>query len=126
MKRQLHIGQEIEYFDSRRNGLRRAQIIEFRSKEVLLQPLNTNEYWLIAYTAINIDGIDVQIRNTQAKGLSRNEIAVGDTLGFLDSEQTQRQGKAVRLNAKTVTLDCEGEKWRVGYEFLHRVVDGER
>ena len=44
-------------------------------------------------------------------------------VGFLDHEQRQRSGQIVRLNDKTVTLISDGQKWRVAYALLHRVVD---
>ena len=35
----------------------------------------------------------------------------------------QRSGQIVRLNDKTVTLISDGQKWRVAYALLHRVID---
>lgn len=35
----------------------------------------------------------------------------------------QRSGQIVRLNEKTVTLNSDGQKWRVAYALLHRVID---
>jgi hypothetical protein len=79
--------------------------------------------WVLSYAAINLDGIDVQIREQKPQGLGRNEVARGDVLGFVDREQQQRIGKVIRLNDKTVTLQCDKGQWRVGYSLLHRVVD---
>ena len=53
----------------------------------------------------------------------RNEVAVGDVVGFLDRDHQQRSGRIVRLNDKTVTLRCGQQQWRVSYALLHRVVD---
>jgi hypothetical protein len=50
-------------------------------------------------------------------------VAIGDTVGFLDHEHRQRSGKVIRLNDKTVTLHCDGQKWRVAYALLHRVLN---
>lgn len=122
IRSQLRIGQEIEYFDARSNRLCRARVLEFRTKEVLVRQTDTGEHWLIAYSAINLDGMDVSIRDTPQRGLSRHEVAVGDTVGFLDHEQRQRSGQIVRLNDKTVTLNADGQKWRVAYGLLHRVI----
>ena len=44
-------------------------------------------------------------------------------VGFVDRDQQQRTGKIIRLNDKTVTLQCGQGQWRVAYSFLHRVVD---
>ena len=122
----LRIGQEIEYFDARANKLRPAQVREFRTKEVLVREIDTGEHWLIAYTAINLGGVDVTIRDNPQRGLSQHEVAIGDTVGFLDHEHRQRSGQIVRLNDKTVTLNADGQKWRVAYGLLHRVLNSSK
>ena len=126
IRSQLRIGQSIEYFDPRANRLSPAQIMEFRTKEVLVRQIDTGGLWWIQYTAINLDGTDVSIRNTSPHGLSRQEVAIGDVVGFLDHEHRQRTGQVVRLNDKTVTLNADGQKWRVAYALLHRIIAGEK
>ena len=93
-------------------------------KEVLLRQAATGQFWRIAYAAINLDGADVRIRESDQAGLSRHEVAVGDTVGFTDAAQHQRQGQVVRLNDKTVRLLSDGQKWRVSYSYLHRILEG--
>lgn len=70
---------------------------------------------LFSYAAINLDGADVQIREQPRQGLGRNEVAIGDVVGFLDRNQQERNGRIVRLNDKTVTLLCGQQQWRVAY-----------
>ncbi|WP_324597043.1 hypothetical protein, partial [Accumulibacter sp.] len=119
----LRVGQVVEYFDSQANAACQATIIELRRKQALVLDIATQTRWLISYASINLDGADVQIREQVRRGLGRNEVAVGEVLGFLDREQRERSGKVVRLNDKTVTLLCGGLRWRVPYVLLHRVVD---
>ena len=126
VRRQLHLGQQITFFNARTNCEHAATIIEFRRKEVLVRltedPL---QHWSIPYVAINLDGTDVKIRESGRSGLSRHEVAVGETVGFLDQERRQRHGQITRLNDKTVTLLSDGQKWRVSYALLHRVLGDE-
>jgi len=77
----------------------------------------------MSYAAINLDGLDVQIREQKPQGLGRNEVAIGEVVGFIGSDQQQRTGRIIRLNDKTVTLQCQKGQWRVAYSFLHRVLD---
>lgn len=123
VRAQLRIGQEVEYFDARANRLCPGQILELRNKEALVRQTDTGQCWLLAYTAINVNRIDVRIREKSQHGLSRNEVAIRDTVGFLDHEHNQRIGQIVRLNDKTVTLLSNGQKWRVAYALLHRVLN---
>lgn len=119
----LQLGQVIEYFDSQANMQRRGKLLELRRKQALILDQDDGKRWLIPYVAINLDGADVQIREQPRQGLGRNEVTIGDVLGFLDRNQQQRSGKVIRLNDKTVTLLCGQQQWRVAYVFLHRVVD---
>jgi hypothetical protein len=121
----LEIGQLIEYFDTQANALRRGQLLELRRKQAVVLDQADGKRWLIPYVAINLDGTDVQIREQPRHGLGRNEVAVGDVVGFVDRDQQQRSGRIIRLNDKTVTLLCGQQQWRVAYAFLHRVVDAD-
>jgi len=121
----LKVGQDVEYFDPQANALRRGKVLEMRRKQAVVLDMNDARRWLISYAAINLDGSDVQIRESKAQGLGRNEVAIGDVVGFVDRDQNQRTGKIIRLNDKTVSLQCGGVQWRVAYAFLHRVVDAD-
>jgi hypothetical protein len=39
--------------------------------------------------------------------------------------RSQRYPRAIRLNDKTVTIECEHQHWRVSYSLLHRVLDSD-
>jgi hypothetical protein len=119
----LRVGQEIEYFSWNDNAVRRARIIEFRRKQVDVLDLGDSRRWLIDFCTINVDGLDVQVREQVAKGLGRNEVAVGQTVGYVDREGGERSGVVLRLNDKTVTMQVGDQQWRVAYQFLHHVVD---
>ena len=119
----LKVGQVVEFFDAQANALKQCQVLEMRRKELVVLTLDDSTRWILPYACINLDGVDVQIRENQPKGLGRNEVALGDTVGFLDRDQQQRTGQVMRLNDKTVTLLCDGRQWRVSYGLLHRVVD---
>jgi hypothetical protein len=120
----LRIGQEIEYFSSLNNAVRRARFMEFRRKQVDILDIADSRRWLIDFCTINVDGLDVQVREQVTRGLGRNEVAVGQTLGYVDREGSERSGVVLRLNDKTVTMQVGDQQWRVAYQFLHHVVDG--
>jgi hypothetical protein len=123
IRARLQVGQRIEYFDPRANRSEAGEILELRKRQALIVDCASGAHWLISYVAINLDGADVGIREKPRQGLGRNEMAVGDLVGFLDRDQGQRSGRVIRLNDKTVTLDCKGQQWRVAYSLLHRVVE---
>jgi len=123
IRSRLHVGQEIDYFSSTENTIRRARIDELRRKQAAVTDLDGGRRWLVDYVTINIHGIDVQVREQAAKGIGRNEVMVGETLGFTDRDGHERSGSVLRLNDKTVTLQVGHQQWRVAYQLLHRVVD---
>ena len=121
----LHVGQTIEYFDPQANASHTGQLLELRRKQAVVLEKATGQRWLISYAAINLDGVDVDIREKPRQGLGRNEVAVGDRVGFLGRDHKERSGRIIRLNDKTVTIDCEQQQWRVSYSLLHRVLDSD-
>lgn len=123
VQQRVLIGDEVEYFSSRHNAPRRGRILEKRRKQVLLLDLADSQQWLLDYCTINLEGVDVQVREATVRGLGRNEVAIGQTVGFLDREGLERSGVIERLNDKTVSIRVGNSRWRVAYEFLHRVVD---
>jgi len=124
VRSRLRVGQTIQYFDSAANRSQQGQVLELRRKQAVVLDLATQRRWLISYAAINLDGADVEIREKPRQGLGRNEVAVGDVVGFMDRNHQQRSGRILRLNDKTITLMCGQQQWRVAYGLLHRVVDG--
>ncbi len=124
VRARLSVGQPIQYFDPVANRSQQGQVLELRRKQAVVLDLATQKRWLISYAAINLDGADVEIREKPRQGLGRNEVAIGDMVGFMDRNHQQRSGRILRLNDKTVTLLCGKQQWRVAYALLHRVVDG--
>jgi hypothetical protein len=122
----LQVGQAVTYFDPPTNRAHVGPLLELRRKQAVVLDQETRRRWLISYAAINLDNADIEVREQPRQGLGRNEVAVGDTVGFVDREQKERSGQVVRLNDKTVTLMCNGQQWRVSYALLHRIVDGSR
>lgn len=119
----LKVGQAVQFFDLRANKLKPGQVLEMRRKELVVLDTQDAVRWVLSYAAINLDGADVQIREQKPQGLGRNEVALGDVVGFVGRDQQQRTGQIIRLNDKTVTLQCGQGQWRVAYSYLHRVVD---
>ena len=103
VRSRLRIGQAIEYFDPQANRPNSGQILELRRKQAVVFDPATEKRWLISYAAINLDGADVEIREKPKQGLGRNEVAVGDVVGFLDRDQQQRSGRIVRVVSRIIS-----------------------
>ena len=123
VKRRLHAGDTVEYLDPVKNRVVTAKLIKFQRTKVVVENLENQEEWIIPYYALNIYGANTTITEDIKEGLGRNEVAVGDHVGFFDRDGHERYGNVIRLNQKTVTLDCNNQKWRVAYRFLFKVID---
>lgn len=69
MQKQLLIGQQVNCYDAGSNTELTAQVLDFRRKHVVVRDLATHKRWLIPYTAINLGGADVKIREVDRAGL---------------------------------------------------------
>ena len=101
-------GQALEYFDTRANTARSGQLLELRRKQALVLDTATGQRWLIPYAAINPDGADVDIREKPRQGLGRNEVAIGDRVGFVGRDQQVR--KALRTCGRRPALQSADVK----------------
>lgn len=123
LKQRLKVGQEIQYFEPAENRNIKAVILEFKRTRVSVRNTEDGARWTIPYYFINLDEVNTDIASiTKTTGLDRNAVNVGEKVGFIDREHVERYGVIVRLNQKTVTLNCAGCKWRVAYEFLFKVI----
>ena len=122
-KRHLRIGDTIEYFDNTENRAIQARLTKLQRVKATVENLHDGKTWIIPIYWINIHAVDTEIVEERSRGLGRNEVAIGDTVGFMDRDRVEHHGVVMRLNPKTVTLDCDGQKWRVAYGLLFKVVE---
>jgi len=123
IREQLSVGQEVEIFNGDDNKSEKAIIRKFNPTTVAVTLVADQARWRVPYYWINIEGTDVTLQNTAKKGIDRNALSVGETVGFRSREGHEIYGKIIRLNPKTVTLHTDRGEWRVAYSLLFRVVD---
>lgn len=123
IKKALRLGQEIEYYDASTNRMEAAIIEKIKQTKVVIKNLSDGKHWQIPLYMINIRGGDTTITRSQGDGLSKNELSVGEIVGFTDRSGIEQHGRVVRLNQKTVTIKSERQGWRVPYSLLHKVID---
>jgi hypothetical protein len=77
---------------------------------------------------LNVEKVAAEITySTSPKGMTKNEIRIGDQVGFRSKSNQNVHGKVLRLNPRTVTVFVEpNEQWRVSYSVLYPIIDGEK
>ena len=118
---------EIEYFCRRENRCVPAIVDKVNRTTVDVTNVQDGGKWRIELAAVNTGSTEVYAQpRSSSRQLSRHDLSVGQIVGFQDRGHQDRFGTIVRLNQKTVTLECEfGTKWRVGYSLLFFVLDGQ-
>lgn len=124
IKKQLHIGKKVSFYDSSRNVSLDAEVTEIGKKKVTLHIINSNWSCEVPYFSINFDNVETTIHDSSEK-LTINTVSVGECVGFTHKGR-EIIGVIMKLNPKTATLiSNDGNKWRVGYNYLYRVLDSQ-
>jgi hypothetical protein len=127
VRKRLKPGQTINYFEPAENRLIEARVIKLKRTRSLIENTHDRQQWTIPMYWVNLDEVNTDITLPSRKGLDRSQLKVGDIVGFQDNQNNDVYGKVIRLNQKTATIKTDaGAKWRVGYEWLYFVLDGER
>lgn len=136
MRSQLHTGQQIQYFSWQDGKLRPARIVGMQGDHVAVHDPGYAKPFKVHYAAIVAEpaGVLAEGSVTQAASqyteprpppelASRADFRVGNRVTFTDKNFQRRVGLIVRVNQQTATLDCDGQKWRVGFELLQHLVE---
>ena len=126
IKKRLYPGQTICYFEPAENRLINAKVIRLKRTQVLVENVHDQKKWIIPVYWVNLDKENTDITTSSKKRLDKSQLKVGEIVGFHDKENNDVRGEIVRLNQKTATIKTDIKtKWRVGYQLLYLVVDGE-
>lgn len=125
VKMAVRAGLEIEYFDAAANRVEKAIVEKIKQTKAIVRNLRDGKRWQVHLSSINVreSASNITLKNTE--GLSKNELSLGETVGFIDNNGQQQCGTVVRLNQKTVTIEAEDRGWRVSYALLHKVIEQE-
>ena len=122
MRQQLHLGQEVHFWNLQANRLQQGRITQFKPDQVLLLTEKPAQYWWSHYAAIQLDPNQAP-PPPPPKPPRRADFARGATVSFEGRDLIQRVGTIVRLNQKTATVSCDGLEWRVSFALLRHVID---
>ena len=122
VRQQLHLGQEVHFWNLHANRLQHGRITKFKPDQLLILTQNPAQYWWTTYAAIQLDPNQAPAP-PPPKLLGRADFARGDTVSFEGRDLIQHVGSIVRINQKTATVSCDGLEWRVSFALLRHVID---
>jgi hypothetical protein len=125
VRRHLHLGAQVMYFDHRRGTLAPGRVLQLQATNATVQDDLTRTHWKLPYAAIVADPAQ---RAEQAPPVAPRPVDVaafklGDTVSFTDKHLRERIGTITRMNTKTYSLLCDGEQWRVSPGLLRKIID---
>jgi hypothetical protein len=125
IRRHLHPGAQVMFFDHRQGMLVPGRVLQLDATSVTVQDIATHTRWKLPYPAIVADPASRTESPPAAppRRVSPGEFQVGDTVGFTDKYLRERIGTVTRINAKTCSILCEGEQWRVSPGLLRKTID---
>ena len=128
IRRDLYLGQSVEFLDWERGQTLKGQVIAMHDRLVELAEHGGRHRWKLPYTAIvSTDQPDAQSAEPKAAPpprATREQFRRGDRVAFEDRYLQTVVGTIVRINQRTATVDPgDGTTWRVGFALLRPVVD---
>lgn len=125
VRRHLHLGAQVMYFDHRRGTLAPGRVLQLQATNATVQDDVSRTHWKLPYAAIVADPVQRAEQAAQAPP-RRPDVAtfkLGDTVSFTDKHLRERIGTITRMNTKTYSLLCDGEQWRVSPGLLRKIID---
>ncbi len=133
IRRQLHLGQTVRYFDLQSGQMRPARVVEMKDKEILVRDQATLRHWRLAYAAVEppatgqTDVADSTAPATPppaAPKPGRNDFQRGQKVSFEDKHLRAQVGVITRINQRTASIDTgDGGLWKASFALLRHVVD---
>ena len=124
VKVRLRLGMSVSYYEPSLNRIEQGVVERIKQTRVLIRNADGRR-WDVPLCAINIHDVEITHHTNPKQTLTRNDVSIGDRVGFRDRTGKDHQGMVKRLNQKTVTIDTEIGSWRVAYSFLYKVIEHE-
>jgi len=125
VRRHLHLGVQVMYFDHHRGILAPGRILQLQPTLVTVQDDSTRTRWKLPYAAIVADPVQCPGHASQVppRRADPPTFKLGDTVSFTDKHLQEHVGTITKINTKTYSLLCDGMQWRVSPGLLRKIID---
>lgn len=129
IRKELHLGQVVRFYDARRDTMRLGRVVEMRDAQLTLHDTQANVQWKLPYAAIEPPQPGVKLEPSAPAAPAsvpkptRADFRRGDKVSFTDRHLQVHIGIITRCNPKTASVDSAGEVWGVPYAGLRPVLD---
>ncbi|HEX2337010.1 MAG TPA: hypothetical protein VHI72_11085 [Hyphomicrobiaceae bacterium] len=128
IRKDLHLGQVVRFYDARRDAMRLGRVVEMRDAQLTLHDTEVNVQWKLPYAAVEPSqpGVRPEPAAPAAPSVpkpTRADFRRGDEVSFTDRHLQVHVGVITRCNPKTASVDTDGQGWTVPYGALRQVLD---
>lgn len=129
IRKDLHLGQVVRFYDARRDTMRSGRITEMRDAHLTVTSTEVNAAWKLPYAAIEppLHGTGAPEPTAPPPPAparpTRADFSRGEKVSFTDRHLQTHVGIITRCNPKTASVDASGASWSVPYGALRHVLD---
>jgi hypothetical protein len=132
IRQDLHLGQVVRFYDSRRDTMREGRILEMRDTQLTVHDVHQHAQWKLPYAAIEppLPGASPRAEPAAPEAPppapprpTRADFNRGDKVSFTDRHLQTHVGVITRCNPKTASVDTGDATWSVPYGGLRPVLD---
>ncbi len=126
LREKMVIGMQLDYFDAKENHSIACELLEIKRTRATIREIATGKRWTLPFYYLNLDHITTELVANNKRGMSKAELHIGSTVGFISSRNNQEYiGQVSKLNPKRVVLLVGNEKWNVPYQMLFPIIHSE-
>lgn len=116
IRRDLHLGQVVRFYDARHDKMRQGQMVEMRDTQLTLQGTEVHGEWKLPYAAIEPPQPGAKPEPAPSPASSapkptRADLPRGEKVSFSDRHLQVHVGVITRCNPKTASVDSDGAAW---------------
>lgn len=130
IRKDLHLGQVVRFYDARRDTMRLGRVVEMRDTQLTLHGTEVRGEWKLPYAAIEppLPGgakpDPAPPTPPTAPRSTRADFQRGQKVSFTDRHLQVHVGVITRCNPKTASVDTgDSAGWSVPYGALRHVLD---
>lgn len=130
LRKKLVIGMHLEYFNDAENRAIACELLEIKRTRASVREIDTGKRWTLPFYFLNLDHITTELVANNKHGMSKAELSIGSTVGFVSrKDNLEYIGRVGKLNPKRAVIlveNARGEaQWTVPYSMLFPVIQSE-
>ena len=130
LRQKMIIGMQLDYFNAEDNRSVACELLDIKRTRATVREIETGQRWTLPFYYLNLDHISTDLVSNKKQGLSKAELAIGSTVGFISSQDNQEYiGRVGKLNPKRAVILVNkgtGEvQWTVPYSMLFAVIESD-